>query len=305
MPSLVAHHHFAVLTEQAAEPDIAYACEQSPIAYQWGAQGPDILFYHNAPFGSRTVLLGQQMHREHVASAFTAMTRSAARQKNPAALAYLLGFCTHYCLDRRTHPYIQDTIDNLLRPHYGYDDPACHRLCEADLDAAVIEYYISSEQERFEAYRLLDPQPQATRAAGRILTDVGEQVYRIPTTPAKVESAMRTMRTVYALLHGSTEAARNQISALENLIGKPGLLSTMIRPRHALPEDCANIQRRIWHKASVPEVARSDTFFDLLEDAVPAALSLQRAVYTSYFQNTALNPLFFPADYSGNPIIRE
>lgn len=305
MPSLVTHHHFAVMVEHAAEPDLARACHLSPIAYRWGAQGPDILFYHNAPFGSRTALLGHRMHREHIAPAFLALVRAAARLKDPAALSYALGFCTHYCLDRRTHPYIQDTIDTLLMPHYQYDEDACHRLCEADLDAQVIENYISAEQERFEAFRLLDPQPITCRLVGKMLTEAGDAVFRIQTSPAKVEAAMRSMRTVYTLLHGGSDAARAQIKAVERLIGKPGLLSTMLRPRQPLPEDCANLSHRAWHKPHVPEVTRYDSFFELMEDAVPAALSLQRAVFTAYHRGTPLNPLFFPADYNGNPLVND
>lgn len=305
LPSLVSHHHFAVMVEHAAEPDLARACHMSPIAYRWGAQGPDILFYHNAPFGSRTVLLGHRMHREHISTAFLTLVRAAARLRDSAALSYVLGFCTHYCLDRRTHPYIQDTIETLLMPRYQYDEEACHRLCEADLDAAVIEHYISAEQERFEAFRLLDPQTAVCRQIGKMLTEVGLQVFNIQTAPAKVESSMRTMRTVHTLLHGSSESTRAQIRSVEKLIGKPGLLSTMLRPLQPLPEDCVNLSHRAWHKPHVPEVTRYESFFDLMEDAIPAALSLQRAVFTAYHRGTALNPLFFPADYNGKPIIEE
>lgn len=304
MPSLVTHHHFAVLVQQASGADLRYAGDAAPSAYHWGAQGPDILYYHNAPFGSRTALLGQRMHEGRVAEAFSALVRSGVRQHNPAALSYLLGFCTHYVLDRRTHPYIQDMIATQLLPRYPeYDEACCHRLCEADLDAAVIENYISSDQVHFEAFRLLDAPPASVaRLIGRMLTDVGDPVYRIETAPPRVEAAMRTMRLVYNILHGGgSEPARGQIEVLERMFAKPGLLSSMLRPTAPLPEDCANLAHRVWHKPQVPDVDRSESFFELLESAVPAAISLQRAVYTSYRRGTPLNQLFFPANYNGDP----
>ena len=303
MPSLVTHHHFAVLVHQAAESDLRHAADASAPAYRWGAQGPDILFFHNAPFGSRIALLGQKMHAERVAEAFTALVRSGARARNPAALSYLLGFCTHYVLDRRTHPYIQDTIETQLLPRYDLSEDACHRLCEADLDAQVITNYVSCDQEHFEAFRLLDAPPApVSHLIGRMVSDVGGPVYGIEAPPGKVEASMRSMRLVYNILHGgSSESARAQIATLERMLGKPGLLSSMLRPRQPLPADCANLGHRVWHKPHVPEVDRSESFFELMEDAVPTALALQRAVYTAYHRGTPLNPLFFPANYSGTP----
>lgn len=302
MPSLVAHHHFAVMVEQAAETDLAYADAQSPLAYRWGAQGPDILFYHNAPFGSRTALLGRQMHQHHIAESFTAMIQTAAKLRNVSALSYILGFCTHYCLDRHIHPYIADMIRTKLFDYCDYDEDGCHRLCEADLDAAVITHYISADQAGFEAFRLLDPMPQAARLIGKLLTAVGHEVYGIQTSPARVESAMRTMRTVHTLLHAGSETAKAQIASLERLFGKPGLLTSMMRPKEPLPIDCENLQHNVWHKASVPHVDRTESFFDLMEGAIPAALVLQRAVYNCYYKGTPLSPLFFPADYNGIPL---
>lgn len=302
MPSLVTHHHFAVMVCNAAEADLKHAADASPSAYRWGAQGPDILFFHNAPFGSRTSLLGHRMHAGRIAEAFAALVRSGTRQNSPAALSYLLGFCTHYVLDRRTHPYIQDTIETQLMPRYPeYDEEGCHRLCEADLDAEVILNYISCDQEHFEAFRLLDSPPApVSRMIGRMISDVGDPVYRIETASPRVEAAMRTMRLVYNILHGGGgEAARGQIEGLERMLAKPGLLSTMLRPKVPLPADCANLAHRVWHKPRVPEVARTETFFELMEDAVAPALSLQRAIYESYHKGTPLNPLFFPANYSG------
>ncbi len=302
MPSLVAHHHFAAMVEQSAETDIAHASAVSPRAYRWGAQGPDILFYHNAPFGSRTALLGHRMHHESIAETFSAMIKLAAHFKNPSALSYILGFCTHYCLDRRIHPYVQDSIQTLLLPNFEYDTDGCHRLCEAYLDVAVIERYISSEQESFESFRLLNPQPKTAHLIGTLLSHVGEQVYAIPTSPARVEAAMRTMRTVHTLLHAGSETARTQIASLERLFGKPGLLTTMMRPAEPIAIDCANLSHRVWHKASMPEVERTDSFFDLFEGAIPAALALQRAAYNCYYKGTAMSPLFFRLDYNGLPL---
>lgn len=307
MPSLVTHYHFAAMVRQAAEGSLAHAANICPSAYLWGAQGPDILYYHNAPLGSRTALLGQKMHAERVAAAFSALVRSGVRQNSFAALSYLLGFCTHYILDRRTHPYIQDTIRTRLKPRYAYDDDACHRLCEADLDAAVITVYLHKDQERFEAFRLLDAPPSdISRMIGRMLSDVGDPVYRTETAPGKVEAAMRTMRLVYSILHsGGNEGARMQVESLERMLGKPGLLSTMLRPPVPLPDDCANLSRRVWHKPHVPDVDRTETFFELMENSVPAALALQRAVCASYRQDTPINPLFFPANYNGAPLTND
>ena len=45
MPALVSHHLFADSALKQAQPYLANAAAAAPMAFRWGAQGPDLFFY--------------------------------------------------------------------------------------------------------------------------------------------------------------------------------------------------------------------------------------------------------------------
>ena len=66
MPDLITHHLFCqqVLDNAALPPDAHRAIANYPSAFYWGAQGPDLLFYHRVLFGgSRLNAAAKFMHR--------------------------------------------------------------------------------------------------------------------------------------------------------------------------------------------------------------------------------------------------
>lgn len=135
MPSFVMHHYFAARVCELAPPELARICTAAPAAYSWGSQGPDPFFF--IPLSGASAQLGGRMHRGHIAEVFRAMAQAA--HGSAVALAYLLGFCTHYALDRTVHPYIETQTQRLMK-EYQLSNSAAHKLCEADLDAEVLRW---------------------------------------------------------------------------------------------------------------------------------------------------------------------
>lgn len=301
MPSFVTHHHFAVLVQQAAGDELSRACEAAPAAYAWGCQGPDPLFFYHAPFGGKIAALGGKMHREGVADAFRAIVSEAAALREPAALAYLLGFCTHYALDRTAHPYIEDQT-RLLMARYSLDNSTAHKLCEADIDSAIILNFISAEPAGYPAYKLLDPDTPSRGAIGRLLS-AGGRALGEKLTAAEAEDSLTSMHKVYQMLHGG-EPTRKFLAFFEKLARKPGGVSVMIRRDDLLPEDSLNEGHRTW--LDWAGLTHTASFLELMEgDALRCALSLQQAAFTSYRRGRPLPDSLFALDYSGRRLAAE
>lgn len=292
MPSYVTHDDFAARVRKAAPPAIARSCEAAPDAYSWGSQGPDPFFFDLC---GGTARLGGQMHRGRIAEAFEALAARAGRSE--AAAAYVFGFCTHYALDRTAHPYVGHQLRRLMA-RYGIGEAAAHKLCETDLDAAVLLAQ-GKDPAKEPAYRLLNAGTPARAAVCDMLAAAGNAAGgRV--TAKDAERSMRAMHEVYRLLHqpGALGAA---LRCGEKLARQPGALSAMIRRSELLPDDSLNEARRVWLDGQGRP--RREDFWTLLEtEALPFALKLQRAACAAIRKGQPFPPELFDRDYSGNPL---
>lgn len=295
MPSFATHHIFAATVQRVTGDAAAHTAALYPAGYRWGAQGPDPLSYYHAPFVGPMARLARRMHAEPPAALFEALCDAAVRQHDTAALAYVFGFCTHYALDRVSHPFIEAQADRLALYMPGYSSEARHKLVESDLDGILISEYISAEPAAFEAYRLLDPSAAECTVLARVLSQAAKTVYGARLSPAAVYRSLHDMRRVLHLAHSGLHA-RGHVQRLERLVGKAGLASSLIRPSEPLAADCANQERRPWLSDGIE---RTESFSDLFDAAVPLAVSLQRAVLERYYQQKPLDPRFFPTDFTG------
>ncbi len=292
MPSYITHYSFADQVRRQAPPAAVRACETVPAAYFWGSQGPDPFFF--ALGNGHIMQLGGRMHRTAVLDVFQAMAEAVG--DSAAAFAYLLGYCTHYALDRAVHPYIEDQAHR-LSVRYRLSESAAHKFCEADLDAAVLLADGRPAPAAVPAFRLLDL--SCCDAAARMLA-VGGNAAGGTVTAGQAERAMRTMRKVYGMLHYSRRAEKI-LRVGESLFGQLGMLSAMIRPNRLLPEDSLNRAHRVW----LDWEGRScrEDFYTLVErDALPDALVLQRAVCAACRLGRPLPGQLFRLDYGGKKL---
>lgn len=84
-------------------------------AYIFGAQGPDFLFYYNViAFWDKDTSpndLGNKMHNKKVNEFFRVILKSA-KEQGVAAMAWAVGFVTHYAADTTIHPFVYARTNN-------------------------------------------------------------------------------------------------------------------------------------------------------------------------------------------------
>ncbi len=301
MPALVTHYNFAWSVLQTAPSYLRTAASNDLMAFYWGSLGPDPLFFYHPLFMKNPVFtLGQTMHERRIARTFSVMTHKCAKMQDPSAMAYLLGFCCHYALDRTMHPFVTYVVNYRLDPQYPTlsHDPL-HNLCESEMDRIIIESRLKTSSANFRAYQLLTVSKTAEKAASQLLSTAAWKAYGERLSPHTVGYSMRSMLRIHHMLYSMTGRPAHLLSSLEKLTGNPGAISTLIRPTEPLPVDCTNIRREAWTDAATPHMRRYESFFDLLQHAEHPATRLMDHCYHAVQSGSRLPDDLFALNYAG------
>lgn len=117
MPSSITHQLIAEEALKRFPKEAAEAVAGAPDEYFLGAQGPDVFFFYR--IGSKKEYnLGKYLHRYRVFDVFGLFLRVLRQdgedgrvprlqlEERTQALAYILGYLTHYCADSSFHPFV-------------------------------------------------------------------------------------------------------------------------------------------------------------------------------------------------------
>ncbi len=133
MPAVAAHYQLGQLVISDLSQKLKNIINSNKRMYDLGLQGPDILFFYRPFKDNETKKKGEDIHHNSAVGFFkTALSGDAAL--NEKALAYLIGACCHYALDRSCHPYVMN------QSHTDFD----HQRIESDFDCAIIRQYSMS-----------------------------------------------------------------------------------------------------------------------------------------------------------------
>ena len=111
MSHFTAHHLFGQQVLKDAPSQIARLAEMNLSAFCWGLQGADLLYFHRRiDEFSELPTYGKMIHGEKTNTLFTFLAQDLLNHRKCAdfdvLLAYYYGFCCHYSLDRKLHPYV-------------------------------------------------------------------------------------------------------------------------------------------------------------------------------------------------------
>ena len=107
MPGCCAHLHFGRQMGNQLPSDMKEVLQKKKALFEIGLNGPDILFYYKAPLFNPVSKTGCQIHRRPAKGFLSSVEMTLPSLKDPAALAYLLGFTGHFAIDRACHTYIK------------------------------------------------------------------------------------------------------------------------------------------------------------------------------------------------------
>ncbi|MBC8545455.1 zinc dependent phospholipase C family protein [Clostridiaceae bacterium NSJ-31] len=282
MPAYVSHSLFGEWVRAAlAEPQLQRLLERNAAAFEWGLQGPDLLFFYGIlppRLDHRVNRLGSRMHREAVEPLFHAMLQllDGACGGQEAVAAYLMGFCCHYSLDCTAHPYIywlQEQVALELPPS---DRRGLHNQLESDIDSDLYLLRTGATIDSFSVSTALLADTSVLRAIARLYQALSRQVYGAPVTEKQV---MRCFGSCYRVLHlvlnrpGALVAAR----ALDAVGFQHNRLAAHVRLAKARRE-VLNREEKEWRNLQTGELSTAS--YLVLEDlARSLAVRLIEAVW--------------------------
>ncbi len=304
MPAYVSHSLFGARVRAAlAEPQLQCLLERNATAFEWGLQGPDLLFFYGIlppRLDHRVNRLGSRMHCEAVEPLFHAMLQllDGACGRQEAVAAYLMGFCCHYSLDCTAHPYIywlQEQVAPELPPS---DRRGLHNQLESDIDSDLYLLRTGSTIDGFSVSTTLLADTSVLRAIAGLYQALSRQVYGAPVTEKQV---MRCFGSCYRVLHlalnrpGALVAAR----ALDTVGFQHNRLAAHVRLAKARRE-VLNREGKEWRNLQTGELSTAS--YLVLEDrARSLAVRLIEAVWLClcYPGEAALDAL--PQAFTGLP----
>ncbi len=302
MPALVSHFMFADSALHEAQPYLTKAIEAAPLAFRWGAQGPDILFFYHPLTENNVNRIGHRVHEERVGSMFQALTAACSRSHTPEATAYLLGYCCHYILDRSAHPFVTYIANYRIDPLYPQLSPSAqHNLCESELDRALIAAAHSGNPADYPAHMILSYDNKTANRIGTILSQAIWNVYGTRVSVSAVKSSMRSMIHVQHLLHDRFGRRHTALSWLEHRLHISGDFSSLIRPMTPIDADCTNHSHQPWIDASMPHMRHYTDYFQILNNSQRPAACLMEACYDAIQTGKPLPKHLFELNYMGMP----
>ncbi|MDD5793108.1 MAG: zinc dependent phospholipase C family protein [Erysipelotrichaceae bacterium] len=109
MPATLAHYIFGQKCLKALPEDLANQIRKNIDYYDFGVHGPDIFFYYKPLRSNDINKYGSFIHHQPSYVLFNKFAKAyQSSERKDEALAYAMGFLTHFCLDSTAHKYIEE-----------------------------------------------------------------------------------------------------------------------------------------------------------------------------------------------------
>ena len=115
MPSYYAHYRFGAKVIPTLPPQVQRCIRRFRPLYDVGLHGPDLFYHYSLPLGGSVTALGGKYHAMTGEEFFLPVCKHLRLEPNEAAMAYLYGVLTHYCLDSALHGFVfEQTADGKI-----------------------------------------------------------------------------------------------------------------------------------------------------------------------------------------------
>ena len=313
MPAYVTHSLFGQDVADKLSGDLKILIGSHRAAFEWGLQGPDLLFFRNAVKGGDILnVYGSLMHVEKTDELFTAMTdyvialrdQTGAQDDYARCLAYLAGFYCHYTLDKNAHPYVYHHEERMVRQRPILARDTAHARFESDIDSVLYQERTHRPIRQFPLPRTLIRDEGMMRSIGQMYRTVLRQVYQIDAPVAELMRCFTdTYRAIWVLVrHGKVAAPLARM--LDRLTGRTEHFSAHVR-NTVVEQDVLNHARRTWDWASDPEKTSRATFEQVFEDSVVEATANIEALYDAIETGRSIEFVGMSSFGNGDPCEEE
>lgn len=298
MPAIVSHYLLAEKVRTALKeqkPHLAL----NPIAFTWGASGPDIFFCHRLlphQRGRSLRAIASEMHNRPAHTLLNYLVSYARHQKSDLLMSYALGFVTHYAFDSIAHPFILYFAEVMSHQHPEKHISICHNEIEASLDTL---YLLKERRQLIGTFPLQNAAPicpSVNQAIAEALQSYLLYAFDRRIYTSEIVQSQKDWHNSLARLYDRNGLKYHFIQGCERAIGLPPLLSPMFRRNVPdLASDPANLRHTSWYAAR-KQAEHNESFFDLVNQSVELSLRL----IASLLSSRPLTPAQCSASFSGH-----
>lgn len=265
MPANYAHYTFGQAVYAVLPQEIRIQIEKDKVLFDIGVHGPDILFFHKAPFTGELMKYGNTLHAKSGYEFFSAALDACRRCNDSAVLAYVLGILCHYALDSVCHSYVMQKQTA---------SGASHTEIEMEFDRMLL---VADGGDP--AKDLLTRHVKPTKHAAAVIAQVFTEA-----SPKEILSSLHSMRKLDRMLLCPNRIKRWALYSLMKAVGK-------YEPFHSLA------------MSETPSAACRDSSLrlkKLLERTVGEAVEMMKALLHTLHSGEPL-PERFSLTFEHNP----
>ncbi len=276
MPAIVSHYLLAERVYGTLSPYCA-ALNDQRTAFLWGASGPDIFFTHRLlPWqtGKSLRSFGSKMHNMPAEKIINYFMSYANNSHSDAAVAYTLGFVTHYAFDSTAHPFVLYFAEKMAEKQPFKNISMCHNEIESALDTMFLK---REKNERISNFKLQSTSPFQKEVNLTIAELYHSYFLMSMHKNVSVDTLIEVQRDWnkgLSLLNDSHKLKKSVVQTGEKLFRSEAALSSIIRtPLPDVKKDYANLKKSEWI-APADGSEHHDTFFELADKATKLSLQL-------------------------------
>lgn len=281
MPNIWMHLEYGKQLAEEFRDEFSFLAdlETRPELYQLGCQGPDFLLYHSfLPWKkeNRALRLGDTMHTENcgpVLIGFWKRALALPSADRKEVQQYFMGFLTHHLLDRNLHPYINWKAGYKNRDHQRF---------EIVLDTVFMKRLKRIDTWRHAAWKKINVGSHLPFPIHTILHETAAEWY--PESKDLPEEMWHEAYLDMLFAHKCLYDPKGWKKSL--LRGKARrLFSQQLSPGEE-KLDYLNEQHAQWRHSALYSEVRTESVWDLWEEALAEGRSVLRAL-ASWLNSTA------------------
>lgn len=275
MPAAISHFLLAERLQKRKE--ISLPVSGIP-AFLWGAQGPDFFYSHRFfPWqkGENLRKYGSRFHESPPCSLLDTMREYDKKSADPLVHAYILGFLSHYVLDSTAHPFVRYSAHMLHTLVDPSTEETCHHAVESMLDVILLRYERSALPTEISLKKLVPKNLAVYQAIVGLYQRIIFLLYREEVSPSALHQCLQDCRTAFGWMTDRTTLKKQWIARREKKKNRPPVLSCHMRSMTEEDNfDYANILHREWQWPLDKGPVRTESFFDLFDQAEERSFSL-------------------------------
>lgn len=172
-----------------------------------GCQGPDIFFYKKYAVHTTPKNLGELIHKDQTKDVFYEALMYLKSNYSEALLSYIVGWISHYVLDKNIHPYI-DSKTNWS-----------HKRLEANIDTYIIDKYLNKPIFRMDSKNILKVTEAHDEIIG-IYQSIGENIFNHSLSKEDYIKSLKNFSRFHKIFNQKNKIKRWLILQVGKLMGK-------------------------------------------------------------------------------------